>query len=284
MSSLPSALRARAGWLVLCALLACERAAPVVVGLPQDAALAPVVLVPAQEPGISAFDCTGTEPGQSTQSLRAWKAAGAAGAATNLKGHALACDLTLRSDCAGQAELRVSAGLARSEKVVTAVSVGKPVSVSLRLTDEAWEKALEPVEGRPYQYTLQLVARAEVSCAAPIAEPRPRYWTDSFIAGLMGPKAKPVANDPSEPDVAVSDAPAGGEGGEEREGELEPTRAPAPTTPRASATTSTASERARERAAKSERKKKTTPTVDLNLHPPGAQPPSVADEEPATHE
>jgi len=284
MSSLPLAARARAGCIVLCALLACERAAPVV-ELTQDAALAPVVLVPTSEPpGLSDFDCTGTEAGQSTQSLRAWKAPGAAGAATNLRGHALACDLTLRSDCAGQAELRVSAGLARSEKVVTAVSVGKPVTVSLRLTDEAWEKALEPVEGRAYQHTLQLLARAEVSCAAPLSEPRPRYWTDSFVTGLMGPKTKPAANEPSEPDVAVQDAPASGEGVEEGEGETETKPARAATTSKASTTTSTASERPRERAARRDRKKTSAPMVDLNLHPPGEQLSPVAEEEPATHE
>jgi hypothetical protein len=259
------------GGLLGSALFACERAAPVALELPRDAALAPVVLVPPPEPlGISRFDCTGTAPGQSAQWLRLWKGPGAAGAATNLKGHALACELSLRSDCAGQAELRVTAGLARSEKVVTAVSVGKAVTVSLRLDDEAWEKALEPVEGRPYQHILQLVARAEVSCAAPVDEPHPRYWTASFISGVMGPKLKLATSEGAETAVDVKDGPAQGEGEE----------TPAPAAPPSPAPTASArgsaSERAAERAARRERKKK--PAIDLNVTPPAAEA-SPSDEE-----
>lgn len=275
MPTVPGVARALAVCLLLGALLGCERAPKVAVELPQDAALAPAVLTPPVEPaGITRFDCTGTEAGQSTQSLRAWKAKGAAGAATNLRGHALACELTLRSDCAGQAELRVSAGLARSEKVVTAVSVDKPVSVALRLTDEAWEKALEPVDAKPYQHTLQLVARAEVSCAAPSTEPRPRYWTDSFIAGLMGAKPRPVASESEEPDVAVKNAPAEGVG----EAKPAPRSAPAAAAPSARG----ASERAVERAARRERNKKAAATLDLNLNPPVERTATV--EEPASEE
>lgn len=286
--------------LVAGVLMACERAPAVVVELPHDASLAPVVLVPPPEPpGITEFDCTGTEPGQSTQSLRTWKAPGAAGAATNLKGHALACDVTLKSDCAGHAELRVSAGLARSEKVVTAVAPGKAVSVQLRLASGLWEKALEPEEKAPYQETLQLVARAEVRCAAPVQEPRPRYWTHSFITGLMGDRPRSAPPEPAEPAVAVKDAPSGGEG----EGDSEPTTkpsatpsatksAPAPAKPKPTAATpgaastasdraAAASERAAARAARRERKKNATPPIDLNLHPPS---PASAEQEPAAPE
>lgn len=284
------------------ALMACERTPPAVVELPHDAALAPVVLVaPPEPPGITEFDCTGTERGQSTQSLRTWKSPGAAGAATNLKGHALACDVTLKSDCSGHAELRVSAGLARSEKVVTAVASRKAVSVQLRLPSGLWEKALEPEDKAPYQETLQLVARAEVRCAAPVQEPRPRYWTQSFIAGLMGDRPRPAAPEPAEPAVAVKNAPPAGEGEGEAEGDSEPatkpaaaapkTTKPAPaaakpkpsaaTTTTAASTASTASDRAAARAARRERKKNAAPEVDLNLHPPS--PPS-AKEEPTSPE
>jgi len=289
------------GCALACSLLpACERSPAVVIELPHDASLAPVVLVPPPEPpGITEFDCTGTEPGQSTQSLRTWKSSGAAGAAHNLKGHALACDVTLRSDCEGQAELRVSAGLARSEKVVTAVAPGKGVSVQLRIASGLWEKALEPEDRAPYQETLQLVARAEVRCAAPVQDPRPRYWTHSFITGLMGDRPRPAA--PAEPAVAVKDAPAGGGEGEgDSEPATKPTAAPgttksapAPTkpTPSAAATATkastaseraaAASERAAARAARRERKKNATPQIDLNLHPPS---PASAEVEPAAPE
>ncbi|MEY4508700.1 MAG: hypothetical protein RLZZ450_822 [Pseudomonadota bacterium] len=274
-----------------CVLWACERTPSVVVELTHDAALAPVVLAPPPpEPaGITMFDCTGTEPGQSAQSLRTWKSPGAAGAGTNLKGHALACDVTLKSDCAGQAELRVSAGLARSEKIVTAVAPGKPATVQLRLASGLWEKALEPEDRAPYQDTLQMVARAEVRCAAPLQEPRPRYWTDSFVAGLMGDRQKPAAPEPGEPAVAVKDEPAAGEGDGDSEAAPKPPAAstaskPAPQAakPKPAATSataaSTASDRAAARAARRERKRNAAPEVDLNLHPPK---PASAEEEPA---
>lgn len=277
--------------LLTCPLVACERSPAVVVELSPDAALAPVVLTPAPEPpGITEFDCTGTERGQSTQSLRTWKSPGAAGAATNLKGHALACDVALKSDCAGQAELRVSAGLARSEKVVTAVAAGKVVNVQLRLPSGLWEKALEPEDRAPYQETLQLVARAEVRCTPPVTEPRPRYWTDSFIAGLMGDRPRPPTPEPAEPEVAVKDAPSAGEG--EPDTKPQSAAAPAPADKPApagsktksaastAAAESTASERAAARAARRERRKNATPEVDLNLHPPKP----AAEEEPASPE
>lgn len=175
------------GLLVLAAL-GCERAqTEATAELPHDAAFAPVTLAKAPEPrGITRFDCAGTQGKPSQLSLRAWASPAPAGAAQQLQGQALACDVTLHSDCAGRAELRVSAGLARSEKVVTAVSPDSPASVQLRLEAGSWERALEPSEGTPFADTLQLVARAEVRCGAPGAEPRPRYWTDSFITGLAG--------------------------------------------------------------------------------------------------
>jgi hypothetical protein len=171
--------------------------------------------------------------------------------------------------------------------VVTAVAAGKAVSVQLRLAAGLWEKALEPEDRAPYQDTLQLVARAEVRCAAPVQDPRPRYWTDSFITGLMGERPKVAEPEPEEPEprVAVKGAADPGEGDSEAAtptsapaGKTPSTAAKAMSTPAAAATSS--AERAAARAARRERRKNATPEVDLNLHPPKP----AAGEDPASDE
>jgi hypothetical protein len=213
---------AASSWMVLALSLvmpSCERAPAVAtVDAPVDAALAPVVLAPSTEPrGITHFDCVGTHKDHASLSLRGWGSAGPAGAALGLKGSDLSCELSLRGDCSGQAELRISTGLARSEKVVTAVSPERAVSVQLRLLSGAWERAIEPSEGTPYGHVLQISARAQVRCAAPVSDPRPRYFTDSFVVGLAGgerPRAQEQAEEAEEEAVEEIDQTAPGENAE----------------------------------------------------------------------
>ncbi len=131
---------------------------------------------------VEAFDCFSTFEEKRTESLRAWASGGPDGAAWNVEGAPLRCELVLSAPCAGAAALRALGNTKLLAKHQAGLVAGKN-TLEVVLPAAAWEKALEASPG-PYSVLLISVS-GFLSCATDAGGER-FHFVDAFLAGFSG--------------------------------------------------------------------------------------------------
>ncbi len=131
---------------------------------------------------VEAFDCFSTLEEKRTDSLRGWASGGPDGAAWNVEGAPLRCELKLNAPCAGTVALRVLGNtkpIAKREAVLAA----DENTLEMRLPSAAWEKALEASAG-PYSVLLISISGL-LTCSTDSGDER-FHFADAFVAGFSG--------------------------------------------------------------------------------------------------
>lgn len=131
---------------------------------------------------VEGFDCFSTLEEKRTESLRAWASGGPDGAAWNVDGAPLRCELRLRAPCAGAVTLRLLGNSKQLAKREAELAAGQN-ELDLRLPSPAWEKALEASPG-PFSALLISIS-GFVSCSADSGGER-LHFADAFLAGFSG--------------------------------------------------------------------------------------------------
>jgi hypothetical protein len=141
------------------------------------------VVAPKRERAVvEAFDCFSTLEEKRSESLRAWASGGPDGAAWNVEGAPLRCELKLTTPCTGAVTLRVLGNTKRLAQRAAALTVGAN-TLELALPSPAWEKA---VEASPAPYSALLISvSGVVSCSTDDGGAHLAF-ADAFMAGFSG--------------------------------------------------------------------------------------------------
>jgi hypothetical protein len=131
---------------------------------------------------VEAFDCFSTLEEKRTESLRGWASGGPDGAAWNVEGAPLRCELKLSAPCAGAVALRVLGNTKQLAKREATLAVGES-TFEMLLPSAGWEKALE---ASPGAYSALLISiSGVVSCSTDDGGAHLAF-ADAFMAGFSG--------------------------------------------------------------------------------------------------